>query len=74
MFAIIFQSRKKNADRVLNTLYLNFSKVYGQLFFIHVLEFEQYGKCPKVSYTKVVDKMTYANSADEGQTAPEGAV
>ena len=27
-----------------------------------------------VSYTKVSAKMTYANSADPDQTAPEGAV
>ena len=33
-----------------------------------------YGKCPKISNTKVSDKMTYANSADPDQTAPEGAV
>ena len=33
-----------------------------------------YGKCPKISYTKVADKMAYANSADPDQTAPEGAV
>ena len=32
------------------------------------------GKCPKISYTKVSDKMVYANSADPDQTAPEGAV
>ena len=31
-----------------------------------------YGKCPKNSNTKVSDKMTYANSADPDQTAPEG--
>ena len=24
----------------------------------------QYGKCPKISYTNVSDKMAYANSAD----------
>ena len=30
--------------------------------------------CPKISNTKVSDKMTYANSADPDQTAPEGAV
>ena len=34
----------------------------------------QDGKCPKISNTKVFDKMTYANSADPDQTAPEGAV
>ena len=33
-----------------------------------------YGKCPKISYTKVSDKMAYANSADPDQTAPSGAV
>ena len=30
-----------------------------------------YGKCPKNSNTKVSDKMTYANSADPDQTAPD---
>ena len=29
-----------------------------------------YGKCPKISYTKVPDEMAYANSADTDQTAP----
>ena len=38
------------------------------------LELLKYGKCPKNSHTKVSDKMTYANSADPDQTAPEGAV
>ena len=33
-----------------------------------------YGKCPKILYTKVTDKMAYANSIDPDQTAPEGAV
>ena len=33
-----------------------------------------YGKCPKISYTKVFDKIAYANGADPDQTAPEGAV
>ena len=33
-----------------------------------------YGKCPKISNTKVSNKMTYENSADPDQTAPEGAV
>ena len=28
----------------------------------------QYGKCPKLSYTKVANKMTYANSIDPDQT------
>ena len=37
-------------------------------------KYQAYGKCPKLSNTKVSDKMTYANSADPDQTAPEGAV
>ena len=35
---------------------------------------DDYGKCPKISNTKASDKMTYANSVDPDQTAPEGAV
>ena len=31
-----------------------------------------YGKCPKISYTKVSNKLAYAYSAD--QTAPEGMI
>ena len=34
----------------------------------------KYGKCPKNPNTKVSDKMTYTNSVDPDQTAPEGAV
>ena len=33
-----------------------------------------YSKCPKISYTKVSDKMVYANNAAPDQTAPSGAV
>ena len=33
-----------------------------------------YCKCPKISKTKLSDKMTYGNSADPDQTAPLGAV
>ena len=33
-----------------------------------------YSKCPKVLYTKVADKILYANSIDPDQTAPKGAV
>ena len=33
---------------------------------------EYYGKFPKILYTKVADKMAYANSADPDQTAPHG--
>ena len=32
------------------------------------------GKCPKILYTEVSDKIAYANSADPDQTAPEVAV
>ena len=35
---------------------------------------KEYGKCPKISNTKVTDKMTYANSTDPDQTALKGAV
>ena len=35
---------------------------------------DSYGKCPKISNTKVSDNMTYANSADLDQTSPAGAV
>ena len=34
----------------------------------------RYGKCPKISYTKLSDEMAYVNNADPDQTAPEGAV
>ena len=30
-----------------------------------------FGKCPKLSYTKVYDKMAYTNSADPDQIAPK---
>ena len=30
----------------------------------------KYGKCGKISNTKVSDKMTYPNNADQAQTAP----
>ena len=33
-----------------------------------------YGKCPKISFTNLSDKMAYANSADPDQTTPKGAV
>ena len=36
--------------------------------------YNEYSKCPKILYTKVSDKMAYANSLDPDQTAPEGAV
>ena len=33
----------------------------------------QYVICPKILYTKVSDKISYANSVDPDQTAPEEA-
>ena len=33
-----------------------------------------YVKCPKISHTKVSDKMAYANSTDSDQTAPEVSI
>ena len=33
---------------------------------------QRYSKCPKILYTKVPNKMIYANSADPDLTAPEG--
>ena len=35
---------------------------------------QQYGKCPKISYTKVVYTIAYTNCGDPDQIAPEGAV
>ena len=29
-----------------------------------------YSKCPKISYTKISDKIAYANNVDPDQTAP----
>ena len=33
-----------------------------------------HGKCPKILYTIVSDKMAYTNSADPDQIGPEGTV
>ena len=33
-----------------------------------------YGKCPKLSYSKVANKMAYANSVDPDEPGPEGGV
>ena len=33
-----------------------------------------YGKCPRISYPKIDDKMACSNSADPDQPAPEGIV
>ena len=54
-------------------LWLNFTL----FFFFFVQEYgkeNNYSKCPKISNTRVSDNMTYANSEDPDQTAPEGAV
>ena len=37
-------------------------------------ENQYYSKCPKILYTKVSDKIAYANNANPDQTAPSGAV
>ena len=42
-------------------------------FYLFIIIYS-YSKCPKVLYTKVSDKMAYANSADPDQSASEGAV
>ena len=43
--------------------YISVEQYESSLFTVNVL-----------SYTKVSDKMTYANNADPDQTAPEGAI
>ena len=35
---------------------------------------KKHSKCPKILYTKVANKMAYANSADPDQTGPSGPV
>ena len=40
----------------------------------HLILIFGYGKCPKISYTKVSDKMALANNADPDQTAPKGVI
>ena len=44
---------------------------YWHIKYQHI---QKYGKCPKISKTKVSDKMPYVNSADPDQTDPEGVV
>ena len=41
---------------------------------VKIFKINTYGKCLKISNTKVSDTMTYAHSADPDQTAPKGAV
>ena len=38
------------------------------------IHFLNYGKCPKISYTNVSDKVAYANSADPDLTAPSSLI
>ena len=40
----------------------------------HLVRKVKYDNCPKISYTKVSDKMSYTNRAVPDHTAPEGAV
>ena len=38
------------------------------------LSWNIYGKCPKISYTNITNKMAYANSPDPDQIVPKGVV
>ena len=58
----------------LNILATSCNRLYANILTLAKSKIVDYGKCPKNSNTKVSDKMTYANSADPDQTAPEGAV
>ena len=42
--------------------------------YLNIQYIRYYSKCPKISNTKVSDRIAYANSVDPDQTAPEGAV
>ena len=53
---------------------MSFYILYSFLYHIYMYMIIIYAKCPKISNTKVSDKMTYANSADPDQAAPSGAV
>ena len=63
-------------------LYINLSKLFldKKCLFLRNMEllrllaiYSIYGKCPKISYTKVSDKVSgiYANRADLDETAPD---
>ena len=47
---------------------------FGDLQGVFPIQKNIYGKCPRILYTKVSDKIAYENSADPNQTAPKGAV
>ena len=60
---------------IFSTVFLSLSVIQeGQFLAKECAPSTGYGKCSKTSNTNVSDKMTYANSADPDQTAPEGAV
>ena len=73
LFAIIQHGTRsiKSPEQVIFLSILLSTSLYK-----HVLWFKLciYGKYPNNSNTKASDKMTYANSVDPDQTAPEGAV
>ena len=56
----------------LNLSYMHMCK--GMFSDVTTQMYRNYGKCPKISNTKVSDKMTYVNSADPDQTAPKGLI
>ena len=50
--------------------FVKFYQLFNRISYVNCI----WGKCPKILYTKEIDKMAYANSADPDQTAPEGEV
>ena len=56
------------------SFYILYSFLYHIYMYMYIENIIIYTKCPKISNTKVSDKMTYANSADLDQAAPSGAV
>ena len=59
------------ANTVGLTITLPHNFFQGHCAIFHIAS-DKNGQCPKISNTKVSDKMIYANSADLDQTAPEG--
>ena len=68
------QTRKSDADADTKADTDDQQDLHQKQYVPLPLDVGTYGKCPKNSNTKVSDKMTYVNSADPDQTAPEGAV
>ena len=60
--------------KCLSTFCIHFYTIYIYMYMYIENMIIIYAKCPKISNTKVSDKMTYANSADPDQAAPSGAV